>query len=662
MQIKKNLSLILLLSTIFLYTGCGGSGGSSGSEEPSDTTAPNFTSESTVSVEEGETDVITVNAEDTSTVTYTITGGDDQTEFSIDSTSGLLEFKIAPDYDDPADSNQDNDYEVTVTATDTSNNQSLQQIIVTVTDLDELHMSDSDFDYIPDDIETDLLGTDPNNSDENNNGIHDGLDTEGSHGDTFFDMQWHIRSLGSFVNDSGVLTIIGNDLDLLDTYHSYMGYNQGDPIIVQVVDTGVDADHEDLENNMDLTRSYDGVNVGDPSSNESDTHGTEVAGIMAAEAFNGKGVRGITPFAKIAGSNWLETQGTIELEKVWYSGVGANEIAVSNNSWGSYFDPDTLYEEIMALGTSELRDGKGRIYLFAAGNDRTDNGNANLQYSLSNRYMIAVAALKHDNTYASYSTPGSNILVSGYSGDYASNSPTIGTTTIMGMADNSGIGKDTWSEDINENYTYAMNGTSAASPTVAASIALVLEACPNLTWRDVKYLTAKHAKQVDSNNETWVKNSVDLWHSIDYGFGLINPKGMIESCTNSPDDSNLSTELNSTTSKTFDTFITDDNTPYSFVVNMSDDITIEWVEVTVDSNSTYASDYKVELTSPQGTRTTLMTEKSVKGGSWMNGGFRLSTAAMIGESSQGDWNMTIRDTWNENNGTLKDIEIKVYGH
>ena len=276
--------------------------------------------------------------------------------------------------------------------------------------------------------------------------------------------------------------------------------------------------------------------------------------------------------------------------------------------------------------------------------------------------MIAVAALKHDNTYASYSTPGSNILVSGYSGDYASNSPTIGTTTIMGMADNSGIGKDTWSEDINENYTYAMNGTSAASPTVAASIALVLEACPNLTWRDVKYLTAKHAKQVDSNNETWVKNSVDLWHSIDYGFGLINPKGMIESCTNSPDDSNLSTELNSTTSKTFDTFITDDNTPYSFVVNMSDDITIEWVEVTVDSNSTYASDYKVELTSPQGTRTTLMTEKSVKGGSWMNGGFRLSTAAMIGESSQGDWNMTIRDTWNENNGTLKDIEIKVYGH
>ena len=91
---------------------------------------------------------------------------------------------------------------------------------------------------------------------------------------------------------------------------------------------------------------------------------------MAARAFNGKGVRGIIPFAKIAGSNWLDAQRTPALEKAWLTGDGANDIAVSNNSWGSYFDTDTLYESIMELGTRTLRDGKGRIYVFAGGNDR----------------------------------------------------------------------------------------------------------------------------------------------------------------------------------------------------------------------------------------------------------------------------------------------------
>ncbi len=658
MKIKLFLSLIFSVIATILFTGCGGGGGGGSS----DTTAPNFTSSSTASVEENQVDVLTVHAEDTTTVTYSITGGNDSSKFSIGSVSGELTFKTAPDFEVPTDVGANNIYEVTVTATDTSNNSTQQQIAVTVTNIDDLSSEDSDGDYIPNNIET-LIGTDPNDPDENNNGIDDGLDTEGAYGDTFFDMQWHIHSLGSFVNDSGVLTIIGNDLDLLDTYHSYMGYNSSSNIIVQVVDTGVDADHEDLINNMDLTRSYDGENVGDPSPNTLMTsyeHGTMVAGIMAAEAFNGKGVRGIAPFAKIAGSNWLETQGPTELEKVWLTGEGANEIAVTNNSWGSYFSTETEYEEIMALGTSTLRDGKGRIYVFAAGNDRKSNGNANLEYSLSNRYGIAVAALKHDNTHASYSNPGSNILVSGYSGDYASNSPTIGTTTVMGTATNTGIGKDTWTEDTNKNYTYAMNGTSSASPTVAASIALVLEACPDLTWRDVKYLTAKHAKRIDESNPTWVQNSSGLWHSIDYGFGLINVKGMIDECTSNYN--NLHAEQNITAIKTFNTFIPDNNVTYSFTVNMPNNIDIEWVEVTIDNNSTAAQDYRVELTSPHGSKTTLMTEKSTEGGSWMKNGFRLSTSAMIDETSNGDWIIEITDTWANDKGTLKNIELKIYGH
>ncbi|MEN8147932.1 MAG: S8 family serine peptidase, partial [Campylobacterota bacterium] len=259
---------------------------------------------------------------------------------------------------------------------------------------------DNDSDYIPDNVEA-FLGTDLNDSDVNTNGVFDGLDTEGANGDTYFDMQWHIRNLGIATNDSGVLPVAGNDLDVIEVYHAYMGYNHGDNMIVQVVDTGVDSAHEDLD--LDLTRSYDGQVVGDPSSNDGGTHGTMVAGIMAAKAFNGIGVRGISPFSKIAGSNWLETQTYAGLDLAWYSGVGANEIAVTNNSWGSFISNDTFYEDTMALGTTHLRDGSGRVYVFAAGNFRGPaeiGGNANLQYMTNNRYAITVAALKADNTHA----------------------------------------------------------------------------------------------------------------------------------------------------------------------------------------------------------------------------------------------------------------------
>ncbi len=673
---KLNIS-VLLIAFLFALSGCGGGSGSGETSDktPDDTTtqppitivddtAPNFTSNPSITMQENNVMVTIVHANDNATVTYSIASGGDASNFAIYRTSGQLRFKTGPNFEIPTDAGADNNYTVTVTATDSSNNQAQQQISVIITDIDETSSDDADDDNIPDNIEI-LINSNLSNSDENANGIPDGVDIEGIHGDTFFDKQWHIRSLGTTTNDSGIETIPGNDLNLLELYHHYMGYNKGNNIIVQVVDTGVDADHEDLAENMDLSRSYDGESVGDPSGSHS--HGTMVAGIMAARAFNGKGVRGIIPFAKIAGSNWLDTQEASELEKVWLTGDGANEIAVSNNSWGAYFNTDTLYEDIMKIGTSTLRDGKGRIYVFAAGNDRKDNGNANLQYLLNHRYSIAVAALRHNNTYAEYSTPGSNILVSGYSGNYYYDSPTISTTTIMGNSSNTGNiqTKTTWSEDTNENYTFTMNGTSSASPTVAASIALVLEACPDLTWRDIKYLTATHAKQVDIGNSPWVTNAAGLKHSIDYGFGLINAQGMIDTCTaTNPSYNKLTDELNITKATTFNIEIEDNNTPHSFDINITESIIVEWVEIILDNDSSSASDYKVELTSPQGTQITLMTERTdvPVSGNWMEGGFRLSTPAMIDESSDGNWTIDITDTWSGDTGTLKDIELKIYGH
>ncbi|MDD3592116.1 MAG: S8 family serine peptidase [Sulfurovum sp.] len=658
---KRLFQIIPVLFSILLV-GCGGGGGSASN-------TPYFISASDVSVPENRLFVITLQVESQNSVTYAISGGEDGTKFSLDAHTGTLKFKSPPDFENPADIGGNNIYELNVTATDSDDNHLQQTLRVTVTDVNE--NPDSDNDHIPDDIEA-KIGMNSDQPDQNGNGIVDGRDTEGGKGDLFFEKQWYIRSIGTVTNESDVESIEGNDLGLMEIYHRYMGYNQGEPIIVQVVDSGVDADHEDLIDNMDLSRSYRGINIGDPSAAgksdmEAYVHGTMVAGIIAARAFNGKGVRGIAPFAKIAGSNWLENQTPAILEKVWLTGAGANEIALSNNSWGSEFDTDTLYEEIMARGTSQLRDRKGRIYLFPAGNSRNIGGNANLQYLLSNRYAITVTGLKHDNTYAEYSSPGSNILVSGYSGNYTDDSPTIGTTTVMGTSSNSG-GIDTqttWSDDTEKNYTFAMNGTSAATATVSGAVALVLEACPDLTWRDVRYLIAAQAQQIDTTNSSWIQNAAGHWHSTDYGFGLINAQGMINDCTTRY--SNLPKEVSLSATRSFNTPVADNKTKYPFELEISENIKVEWVEVTIDNDSTYASDYRVELISPSGTRTTLIQEDSIASAiagynNWMDGGFRLSSAAFLDESSQGKWSIEIRDMLPPDSGTLKSIKIKIYGH
>lgn len=530
---------------------------------------------------------------------------------------------------------------------DSLNNISQSLIIVIRKELIDKSIQDSDNDYIPDAIEV-LIGSDLNSADENSNGILDGLEVEGDLGDIFFDKQWHLRNL----------TNVGHDMDLLNLYHRYMGYNKGNPIIVQVVDDGVDADHEDLIDNMDLSRSYYhsslGDEVGDPSSQSDNTHGTMVAGIIGARAFNGKGVRGIVPFAKIAGSNYLDYSFISTLEKVWLTGDGANEIAVSNNSWGQAVEnlpnSDSSYETIMEEGSRSLRDGKGRIYVFAAANDREEGSSANLDYTLNNRFVVTVAGVEASNRFAYYSNPGGNILVSGYTGG-------IGTTINEGMG-----GSQTWEADQYKNYTYKMNGTSAAAPMVSGSVALVLEACPELGWRDVRYLLAKHAKRVDESNESWVQNSAGLWYSPDYGYGLVNPQGMIDDCNSSY--VNLSQEKSFETYGDINFTLEDEQAVTLGGLDVDENMTVEWVELTVDANHTKASDYKIELISPAGTKMNVIDPTSILG-AWMENGYRLGSAGFVGENSLGSWQVKISDfdiTGEKLSGTIKSLKLKVYGH
>ena len=530
--------------------------------------------------------------------------------------------------------------------------------------------SDTDGDYIPDAVEV-FEGTDPNNYDENNNSILDGLD-----GDPFFQYQWYLLSLGNIVaNTIGVHTIVGNDLDILNVYHRVLGNNSGSKLIVQVVDSGVENTHEDLDvdpatslNAVDASTNptpTEDVNLSDPVSPLEIGHGTAIAGIIGAKTNNGLGVRGVAPRVKIAGSNWLENQTLSELEKVWYTQINDNSVVVSNNSWGSYYANEDTYETILENGASNLRTGKGRIYVFSAGNSRPEYGNANLSYLTNNPYVITVAALNHRDTYASYSNPGSSVLVSAYGGEYYDIAPTIMTTVLSGKSytesELSGdYGAITVDADTNRNYTYAMNGTSSAAPIVSGTIALVLDACPNLSYRDVRWLIANSSTQIDTTNSQWTRNGAGLMYNINYGYGKINTDKMIKMCSSRyfrhlPALQKVSVEQNVSIS------IPDTQTTVTKTIEIADSMAIEWIGLTIDTDHAYAGDLEINLTSPMGTKLNIVTPNFVSFNLY-NGGFRFGSVGYIDENSQGTWSVEIVDRVSGDSGILKRVKLEVYGH
>jgi ribosomal protein S9 len=98
----------------------------------------------TVGIAENTTAVTTVTATDVdvpSTLTYSISGGADSAKFSINSSSGVLAFIAAPDFDLIQDANADNVFEVTVRVLDNGTTPSAyddtQAISVTVTNVNE---------------------------------------------------------------------------------------------------------------------------------------------------------------------------------------------------------------------------------------------------------------------------------------------------------------------------------------------------------------------------------------------------------------------------------------------------------------------------------------------------------------------------------------------
>ncbi|HIK90792.1 MAG TPA: cadherin repeat domain-containing protein [Planctomycetes bacterium] len=108
---------------------------------PVNDNSPVFTNPAAVSINEKTTFVQTVTTTDADMpaqlVTYAISGGNAAGFFTINSSTGNLEFVAAPDFETAADFDADNIYEVQVTANDNAGNTTPQLITVSINDVDD---------------------------------------------------------------------------------------------------------------------------------------------------------------------------------------------------------------------------------------------------------------------------------------------------------------------------------------------------------------------------------------------------------------------------------------------------------------------------------------------------------------------------------------------
>ena len=147
--------------------------------------APSITSTAIVDAAENQTAVLDVQSSDPDGetengggLTYGLSGGADQALFLINAATGVLTFNAAPDFETPADVGADNVYNVQVTVTDGGGLTGVQDIAVTVTNVNEAPSITST--AIVDAAENqtavlDVQSSDPDGETENGGGLTYGL-------------------------------------------------------------------------------------------------------------------------------------------------------------------------------------------------------------------------------------------------------------------------------------------------------------------------------------------------------------------------------------------------------------------------------------------------------------------------------------------------------
>ena len=100
-----------------------------------DSTSPALSPSPSISIAENQTSIATITCNETCTLS--LSGGEDSATTNFDINTGVLTFKLAPDYEAPTDANSDRTYKVIIQSTDTAGNQTTVTYSIIITNVNE---------------------------------------------------------------------------------------------------------------------------------------------------------------------------------------------------------------------------------------------------------------------------------------------------------------------------------------------------------------------------------------------------------------------------------------------------------------------------------------------------------------------------------------------
>ena len=264
------------------------------------------------------------------------------------------------------------------------------------------------------------------------------------------------------------------------SFESAWSLTRGNGVIVAVIDSGVEADHQELRGSVLRGKDYI-----DPSSEgriDPDGHGTHVAGIIAAHVNNDLGIDGAAPGVRILPVRVLDASGSgiasnVAKGIIWATDHGARVINLSLGGGQS-----AGLQQALQYATSR------RVVVVAAGGNNAQAGNAPM-YPAAYGQAIAVASVDSNLNHSSFSNTGNYLDIS---------APGEGIVSTWGTSPNA--------------YADA-SGTSMATPYASAEAALIIATTPSLTSAHVKKIMQSTATHLGAKSV--------------FGSGLINPAAAV---------------------------------------------------------------------------------------------------------------------------------------
>ncbi|NHB60128.1 S8 family serine peptidase [Photorhabdus sp. RW14-46] len=436
-----------------------------------------------------------------------------------------------------------------------------------------------------------------------------------------------------------------------------------------------DINHPDLAANVDKawlqTQQTNGT-----LPNVVSNHATMVAGVMVAAKNNTGGV-GVAHDATLGGY-YLANDGAD------LAGLGHMvSFDIANNSWGfandfalSSFQGGSINTAASLSMNAQYaaangRGGLGTVIVAAGGNHRAEGGNAQGSLTNNNRFSVEVGAINAQGDLSTlqigsspFSNPGASLLVS------APGSNVVSTSYMLKTERGSTFGND---------YT-SMQGTSFAAPIVSGVVALMLEANPNLGYRDVQQILALSARKINDPSTAWSDNSSHSWNgggmhtSNDYGFGQIDARAAVRLAESWMTQSTAANEYvySASSGPLGKTLAAGETLTSSIAMNAG--LNVEHVEIDFDAQAGRLGDLTLKLISPDGTQSILLNRQgkvpdgmpgasATDLGSSQSGTFKYSFMSThdLGERSAGNWTLQVSDAHSGLPVTLNAWSLRLYG-